>query len=94
MQILVGATGVDPKSHVDLGAMSTAFEEFGVNITSLQHCGKLAFVALKGDSDKNIHVVKEALDGNAWLTVKTLGKQLETGDSSDDGEYTYRVTVA
>ena len=71
LQVLVGATGHDPRANLNPAIPTLA--EYGVNVTSLDRCGKFAFVALKGSPQRTTTVVKTAAQGNAWLVVKVLG---------------------
>ena len=69
--MLVGATGHEPRGN--LHHAFPALAEYGVNVTSLERCGKFAFVALKGSPERTASVVVKSAGGNAWLVVKVLG---------------------
>jgi len=69
--VLVGATGHEPRGN--LQSAFPAFAAYGVNITSLDRCGKFAFVAMKGRPERTNTVLKRSAAGNAWLVVKILG---------------------
>ena len=71
MQVLVGATWHDPRAN--LQTAFPALAEYGVNVTSLERCGKFAFVPLKGKPERTVFVVTKPNEGNAWLVVKVLG---------------------
>ena len=70
-QVLVGATGHEPRAN--LQSAFPAFAAYGVNVTSLDRCGKFAFVALKGSPERSASVLTKSAEGNAWLVVKVLG---------------------
>ena len=72
LQILAAATGHDPRN---LKSVYPSFDDYGVNVTSLERCGKFAFVAVKGRPQTTVSVVKPAASGNAWLVVKVHGRQ-------------------
>jgi len=70
-QVLVGATGHEPRGN--LQSAYPALAQYGVNVTSLDRCGKFAFIALKGSPERTVSVLKRSAEGNAWLVVKVLG---------------------
>ena len=69
--MLVGATGHEPRAN--LQHAYPTFAQYGVNVTSLDRCGKFAFIALKGSPERTVTVIKKPAEGNAWLVVKVLG---------------------
>jgi len=75
-KVLVGATGHEPRGN--LQHAFPALARYGVNVTSLDRCGKFAFVALKGSPERTASVLKKSAEGNAWLVVKVLGTYIRS----------------
>jgi len=95
LQVLVAATGHDPRGN--LQSVYPSFAEYGVNVTSLERCGKFAFVAVKGRPRRTVSVVRPAASGNAWLVVKVHGRQpppVSSHHITSHGEYRSRPPKA
>ena len=69
-QVLVGATGHEPRGN--LQTVFRTLAQYGVNVTSVERCGKFAFIAQKGSPEKTSSVLKRSAGGNAWLVVKVI----------------------